>query len=186
MFTSERAAPRACWISTRALAGAFLCLAAPLALAAQEGPRLGAPASASDIAAWSLDAFPDGRGLPSGKGNAVAGAAVYERHCVACHGAKGTGGSGGELVGGKHGLKDASPDKTIGNYWPYATTLFDFVRRAMPLNAPGSLSDDEVYAVCAYLLYLEGIVPENAEMNAATLPRLEMPNRAGFVRIDAP
>jgi cytochrome c len=172
--------------AARPLLGLFLVLAAPVSPAAPEGPRLGTPASAEAIAAWNMNVFPDGRGLPPGKGDALAGKTVYERHCAACHGVKGGGGSGGELAGGAHGLKDPNPDKTVGSYWPYATTLFDFTRRAMPLDAPGSLSEDEVYAVSAYLLYLDGIIAERAEMNAMTLPQVKMPNRAGFVRVDAP
>lgn len=153
---------------------------------AAEGPKLGAPASPQDIAAWSLTVFPDGRGLPPGHGNAAAGKAVYEQHCAACHGPAGIGGSAEELAGAKHGLTDSPPDKTIGTYWPYATTLFDFVRRSMPPGAPGSLSAEQVYAVCAYLLHVNGIISETAEMDAATLPQVKMPNREGFVRVDAP
>jgi len=163
-----------------------LLLAVGQACAAPEGPRLGKPASPQDIAAWSLTVFPDGRGLPAGRGTAAEGKAVYERHCAACHGVKGSGGSAEELAGAKHGLADATPDKTIGTYWPYATTLFDFVRRSMPPDAPGSLGNDSLYAVSAYLLHLNGIIPETAEMNAATLSLVKMPNREGFIPVDAP
>ncbi|MDD5036216.1 MAG: cytochrome c [Methylococcaceae bacterium] len=154
--------------------------------AAPEGPRLGTPASPQDIAAWSLNVFPDGKGLPSGRGTAAEGKAVYDRHCAACHGVKGEGGSAEELAGAKHGLTDPHPDKTIGNYWPYTTTLFDFIRRSMPPDAPGSLGNDPLYAVTAYLLHLNGLIGETTEMNADTLPRLKMPNREGFVWVDAP
>jgi len=155
------------------------------ACAAPEGPKLGKPASPQEIAAWSLTIFPNGKGLPSGRGTAAEGKAVYERHCAACHGPRGAGGSAEELAGGKHGLTDANPDKTIGTYWPYATTLFDFVRRSMPLDAPGSLSNDALYAVCAYLLHINGVIPETAEMTAATLPLVKMPNRDGFIPVNA-
>jgi len=156
------------------------------ACAAKEGPRLGVPASAQDIAAWNLTVFPDGKGLPAGKGSAAEGKVVYEQHCASCHGTKGEGGSADELAGAKHGLTEATPDKTVGNYWPYATTLFDFVRRSMPPAAPGSLSNDQLYAVCAYVLHLNGILSETAEMNATTLPQIKMPNREGFMQVDAP
>ena len=154
--------------------------------AASEGPKLGTPASPQDIAAWSLTVFPDGKGLPAGKGTAIEGKAVYEQQCAACHGPRGEGGSADELAGAKHGLNDAVPDKTVGNYWPYATTLFDFVRRSMPPTAPGSLNNDQLYAVSAYVLHLNGIIMEAAEMNATTLPLVKMPNREGFVRVDMP
>lgn len=161
-----------------------LLLAAGPAHAA--GPGLGKPASPQDIAAWNLTVFPDGRGLPAGHGTAAEGKAVYEQQCASCHGPKGAGGSAEELAGARHGLTEAVPDKTIGNYWPYATTLFDFVRRAMPPTAPGALGNDQLYAVCAYLLHVNGLIPETADMNAATLPLVKMPNREGFVPVDAP
>jgi cytochrome c len=152
---------------------------------AAEGPKLGRPASSQDIARWSLTVFPDGRGLPQGRGAAFQGKMVYEQHCASCHGLQGQGGSADELAGARHGLVGPSPDKTVGTYWPYATTLFDFVRRSMPPAAPGSLSNDQLYAVCAYLLQLNGIIAEAAEMNASTLPLVRMPNREGFVPVDA-
>lgn len=151
-------------------------------VAAPEGPRLGKPLKAADIAAMDINVFPDGSGLPPGKGTALEGKAIYDAQCAACHGPKGSGGSAGELAGGS-ALNGPHPDQTVGNYWPYATTVFDFVRRSMPLNAPRSLSDDQVYAVTAYLLYLNGLIGETAELNAKTLPEVRMPNREGFVRI---
>lgn len=169
----------------------ILILPAALALllagpAHAAGPGLGKPASPQDIAAWNLTVFPDGRGLPAGHGTAAEGKVIYEQQCASCHGAKGEGGSADELAGARHGLTDAVPDKTIGNYWPYATTLFDFVRRSMPPNAPAALSNDQLYAVSAYLLHINGIIPEMAEMNATALPLVKMPNREGFVWVDAP
>ena len=164
----------------------ILSIAPPLASVAAEGPTLGKPASPQEIAAWNLTVYPDGKGLPLGHGSAAEGKQVYERHCASCHGSNGLGGSSEELAGGKHELTDPNPDKTIGTYWPYATTLYDFVRRSMPPNSPGSLSHDQIYAVSAYLLHLNGIIPETAEMNATTLTQVKMPNREGFFRIDAP
>lgn len=149
-----------------------------------EAPHLGTAASAKEIAAWDMHVFPDGQGLPPGSGRAVAGQAVYHSACAKCHGPKGSGGSAEELAGGAHGLTDPQPDKTIGTYWPYATTIFDFVRRSMPLDAPGSLSSEQVYAVTAYLLHLNGVIGEQMEINATTLPQVKMPNREGFVWID--
>jgi cytochrome c len=159
-----------------------VALIAALSTANAEG--LGVPASPADVAARSLNVFPDGKGLPDGRGSASEGKALYAERCASCHGTAGTGGSAEELAGGR--LDGPSPDKTIGTYWPYATTVFDFVRRSMPLDAPGSLSDDQVYAVTAYLLNLNGIIDERAEMNAASLPQVKMPNRDGFIAIDAP
>jgi cytochrome c len=129
-----------------------------------------------------LTVFPDGRGLPDGSGTPEEGKVLYAAHCVACHGPEGQGGSGGELVG-KSPLNGPHPDQTIGNYWPYATTLFDFIRRSMPLNAPRSLTDPNIYALTAYLLHLNGIISKDHAVNAKTLPEIKMPNREGFTRI---
>ena len=159
----------------------WIALTATVA-AAPEGPKLGKPLNAADIAAMDVNAFPDGSGLPTGKGTALDGKGIYDAQCGACHGPKGSGGSAGELAGGS-ALNGPHSDQTVGNYWPYATTVFDFVRRSMPLNAPRSLNDDQVYAVTAYLLHLNGLIGETAEMNAKTLPEVRMPNREGFVRI---
>ena len=129
---------------------------------------------------------PDGRGLPPGSGTATAGATVYADSCVACHGdklqgnpAKGIGGD--RLLGGRGSLATATPIKTVESYWPYSTTLFDYVKRAMPFNAPGSLSDNDVYAVVAYMLSEAKIIQPNDTMNATTLPKVTMPNRDGFI-----
>jgi cytochrome c len=129
---------------------------------------------------------PDGRGLPPGGGNATAGAKVYADNCVACHGdklegnpAKGIGGD--RLTGGRGSLATATPIKTVESYWPYATTLFDYVRRAMPFSAPGSLNDNDTYAVVAYILSEAKIIKATDTMNASTLPKVIMPNRDGFI-----
>lgn len=151
-----------------------------LATAAPEGPKLGRPATPAEIAAQAINVFPDGSGLPPGRGTVAEGKAVYDSQCAACHGPKGLGGSAGELAGGGS-LTGPHPDQNIGTYWPYATTIFDFVRRSMPLHAPRSLSDNQVYAVTAYLLNINGIIGEAVEMNAKTLADMKMPNREGFV-----
>jgi len=146
-----------------------------------ETPNLGRPATAAEIAGWDISVGPDGVGLPAGSGTALKGAAVYEQKCQACHGAKGAGQPNDRLAGGHGTLASKTPVRTIGSYWPYATTVFDYVRRSMPYTQPQSLSDDEVYAVTAYLLQLNGIIGEPDEMNAQTLPKVTMPNRGNFV-----
>ncbi len=150
-----------------------------------EGPRLGRAVTADVAARASLNVFPDGRGLPPGRGNAVQGEPLFRQHCAMCHGAGGKGASAEELSGGSEPLTSEYPDKTIGLYWPYATTVFDITRRAMPMFAPGSLTADEVYAITAYLLAANGVIGERDEMNAQSLPKVRMPNRDGFVGIDA-
>jgi cytochrome c len=144
-------------------------------------PALGAAASAEEIARYDISIPPSGAGLPKGSGTAREGAKVYEQKCAACHGAKGAGKPADALAGGQGTLAAKAPVRTVGSYWPYSTTLFDYVRRAMPLTAPLSLSDDEVYAVSAYVLYLNAIIGEDVAMNAQTLPQVKMPNRDGFV-----
>jgi cytochrome c len=144
-------------------------------------PRFGEPLSAAEIARYDISIPPSGEGLPPGSGSARQGLKVYEQKCLACHGAKGTGKPADALAGGIGSLASNRPLRTVGSYWPYSTTLFDYVRRAMPLNNPLSLSDDEVYAVSAYVLFLNGVVSEDAVMDAQTLPQVKMPNRDGFV-----
>ena len=150
---------------------------------AADAPRFGQPITGAEIAPWDISIAPDGAGLPPGSGPPAQGAAVYaERGCAACHGDKGAGGMSGPLVGGGPlDLKDRDPVKLIGNYWPYATTIFDFTRRAMPWQAPKTLTDNEVYALTAYILALNKIIGENDVMNAETLPKVRMPNRDGFI-----
>ena len=150
------------------------------AASAQEGPDLGVPATQEQIAGWDISIGPDGAGLPAGSGTAAAGKAVYEAKCLACHGAEGAGQPNDRLVGGQGTLREAAPIRTVGSYWPYATTVFDYIRRAMPYVTPHSLTADETYAVTAYLLALNGIIEQDAVMDASTLPRVEMPNRGNF------
>src|ERR1700756_1971227 len=147
-----------------------------------EGPGLGRAATPDEIASWDVSIGPDGAGLPPGRGTPKQGETVYAEKCVGCHGEKGAGKPNDQLVGGRGSLSgDQAPVKTVGSFWPYATTLFDYIRRAMPLNAAKSLSDDEVYAVSAYILQLNGVIGEADAMDAQTLPKVEMPNRDGFI-----
>jgi mono/diheme cytochrome c family protein len=163
------------------LAAAALAWAASAAVAA-ETPKLGKPITNADIAAWDITIGPDGAGLPPGSGTARQGEAVYAAKCVACHGEKGAGKPYDALVGGKDTLvAPQAPVRTVGSYWPYATTFFDYVRRAMPFAETKSLSSDELYSVTAYILNLNGIIGESDTMNAETLPKVRMPNRDGFV-----
>jgi S-disulfanyl-L-cysteine oxidoreductase SoxD len=145
------------------------------------GPNLGKTPSAQELRAADISIPPSGEGLPPGGGDAKQGALVYASKCLACHGDKGIGKPADALVGGIGSLATPKPVRTVGSFWPYATTLFDYTRRAMPLQNPKSLTDDEVYAVSAYILHLNGIIAENAQMNAKTLPQVKMPNRDGFI-----
>ena len=143
-------------------------------------PRLGVAAGAEEIARFDISIPPSGAGLPPGGGSARQGAAVYAAKCQSCHGEKGAGKPADALAGGRGTLATKTPVRTVGSYWPYATTLFDYTRRAMPITSPLSLRDDEVYAVSAYVLFLNGIVGEDTVINAQTLPQVKMPNRDGF------
>ncbi|SRR5258706_10147114 len=170
---SSRIAPIATVVAFVA-ASAFAATPAP--------PKLGRPASADEIARIDISIPPDGKGLPSGSGSVAQGTAVFAQKCAACHGANGEGTpSGDRLVGGIGSLNTANPVKTVASYWPYATTVFDYIRRAMPITNPQSLQNDEVYAVTAYILSVDNIVPKDAVLDAGSLPKVQMPNRAGFV-----
>jgi cytochrome c len=135
----------------------------------------GRPATPEEIKPWDIDVRPDGKGLPQGSGTVAHGKDVFAENCAACHGDKGQGGPKDRLVGGEGTLASDNPIKTVGSFWPYATTLFDYIRRAMPYQAPGSLSVDDTYAVAAYILSLNGIVPADGKLDQATLPKVEMP-----------
>ncbi len=148
-----------------------------------EGPGLGQPATPEAVAAMSINVFPGGMGLPEGSGSVTYGASLYQSKCIVCHGSGGYGASAEPLAGAEMGLTDEWPEKTIGTLWPYATTLFDFIRRSMPMTAPGSLSNDESYALTAYLLYLNNIVAEDTVLNQKTLMQVKMPNVDGFIDI---
>lgn len=143
--------------------------------------------SASEIAGWNIDVRGDGKGLPPGHGSVAQGDALYSTKCAACHGDFGEGnGRMPVLAGGKGTLAKSHPVKTVGSYWPYAPTLYDYIRRAMPFTAPQSLSNDEVYAVTAYVLYLNDIVPKDAVLDAKSLAAITMPNRNGFIKDPRP
>lgn len=149
------------------------------------GPyNFGTAVSNAEIALINIDAMPDGRGLPAGSGNYDTGKEVYTAKCLACHGpdlagVKGTGAAA--LIGGRGSLASGKPKKTVESYWPYASTVFDYVKRAMPFNAPGSLSDDEIYSVVAYVLGEANIFDRSATLNASSLPKIDMPNKDGFI-----
>jgi S-disulfanyl-L-cysteine oxidoreductase SoxD len=147
---------------------------------AQSPYGIGRPATAAEIAGWNIDIGRDGANLPPGSGSVAHGHEVFDQQCAACHGEKGEGGVGDRLVGGQGTIATSKPIKTVGSYWPYAPTLFDYIRRAMPQNAPQSLSNDEVYAVSAYILHLNGLLPADATLDARTLSAIKMPNRGMF------
>jgi S-disulfanyl-L-cysteine oxidoreductase SoxD len=149
--------------------------------AAAEIPNLGRVVTREDAAPYDISIGPDGAGLPEGGGVALRGKTIYEEKCLACHGEKGAGKPNDQLVGGVGTLNGDQPAvKTVGSFWPYATTLFDYVRRAMPFNAPKSLTNDETYAVTAYILHLNGVIGAADVVNARSLPTIAMPNRNGF------
>jgi len=173
------ATTRSTLVSCAAAALVFTCTLA----GSPQSPTFGvgrAP-TAAELRAIDIDVAPDGTGLPAGRGTAAAGKDVYTRRCETCHGPTGKEGPQDVLVGGQGSLSTPTPQKTVGSYWPYATTLWDYIRRAMPFDHPGTLTADEIYAATAYVLFMNGIVGEHDELNQHTLPQLKMPNRRGFV-----
>ena len=150
-----------------------------------ETPHWGKEIPEAALSVWDLTVFPDGTGLPEGSGIPEKGYLLYSQKCESCHGPKGQGRSAEELAGGVGSLTSESPAKTVGSYWPTAPGVFEYIRRAMPMDAPLSLTSDEVYAITAYLLYLSKVIGPEDEMNKTTLPGVVMPNRDGFVWIDA-
>ena len=164
------------------LAALSACLVSPVLALGDTPPDtfgIGRAASAADIARWDIDIGPDGTGLPAGAATARQGEPIYIEKCAACHGSDGRKGLD-KLAGPSTGTRY----KTVGNYWPYATTLFDYIRRAMPLAEPGSLTDTEVYALTAYVLYLNELIPDDKPIDAETLPDVSMPARDRFVPDD--
>jgi S-disulfanyl-L-cysteine oxidoreductase SoxD len=160
-------------------------VAAALALGLLAAPAfafdLGRPATPEEIKLWDIDVTPDGKGLPVGSGTVAQGKQVFADNCTACHGDNGQGGIKDRLAGGQGTLASSAPIKTVGSFWPYATTLYDYIHRAMPYPTPGSLSTDDTYAVTAYILSLNGIVPPDGKVDKDSLPKIKMPNRDGFI-----
>ncbi len=167
------------WPEALALVLATLVVAALAAQSPTYG--LGRAPKDDEIKAWDMAVGPEGKELPPGSGTVADGAKIYAAQCAACHGKTGKEGPNDVLVGGQGTLNTSKPVKTIGSYWPYATTIWDYINRSMPYNKPGSLTAAEVYSVTAYLLSLNGIIKEDAVMNAKTLPEVKMPNRNGFI-----
>ncbi len=165
----------------RRCAVALVAFALSSSYALAQTPHLGTPISAADIAAWDIDILPDGTGLPPGSGTATQGAPIYAVKCALCHGVNGEGGISLALIGGEPLTNGIDTGKTIGNFWQYATTIFDYTRRAMPWLTPRTLSDDEVYALTAHLLEINDIISADDVMNAETLPAVQMSNRDGFI-----
>jgi cytochrome c len=160
-------------------------LTAPAVVRTQER-GLGRPPTAEEIRRLDTSIPPSGAGLPPGSGTAERGKVVYDAQCARCHGATGREGPEEALAGGRGSLATGKPVKTVGSYWPYATTLWDYVNRGMPFDRPGTLPADDVYAVVAYVLRLNEILSENDVIDATTLPRVRMPNRDGFFPDDRP
>jgi cytochrome c len=163
------------------LAAAFLLSACAMPALAADAPHFGVPADPARMKAWDITILPDGSNLPAGKGSVKEGEAVYAAKCQMCHGANGEGKPADRLTGGIGTLNSPQPVKTVASYWPYATTLFDYIRRAMPVTNPHSLTDHEVYSLVAYILSIDGIVKKDAVLDAKTLPKIKMPNRDGFI-----
>ena len=147
---------------------------------------VGRPPTAEELKAWDIAISPDGKELPEGRGTAVDGKPVYDRRCASCHGPTGKEGPNDQLVGGVGTLATAKPIKTVGSYWPYATTIWDYVNRAMPYDLPGTLTANEVYALTAFILHLNGISGERDVIDRTTLPKIHMPNRDGFMPDNRP
>lgn len=168
--------------TSKAIAASMLALGLAACTQTAPGARLGLgqAATAEQIRGWDIDVRADGAGLPPGRGSVAQGRAIYTARCQACHGANGAGGTAPRLAGGQGTLATKTPVLTVGSYWPYATTLYDYIHRAMPLDSPQSLTPDEVYAVTAYTLHLNGIVEADTVLDAASLAAVRMPNRDGF------
>lgn len=162
-----------------AIAVAIAAVASASAVSAAD-PQLGRTATAQEVAGWNIDVFPDGKGYPQGRGSVVNGEKIYQNSCASCHGVKLEGGFGPALTGGSGSLTTAKPQKTVGSYWPYASTVFDYIRRSMPFQAPQSLSNDDVYSVTGYILHVNGLMKLEQSVDADSLKAVRMPNRDAF------
>lgn len=174
MFTPDR------FFHSFAVAVVLATAVASGSASAQTHYGFGKPATPEEISGWNIDVSPDGSGLPQGSGSVEQGKALYTQLCLSCHGEAGKGGTAPALAGGEGTLATPKPKRTIGSFWPYATTVFDYINRAMPWDKPQSLKPDEVYALTAMLLNANKLVPDDAVMNAETLPKVRMPNQSGF------
>lgn len=176
MFTPKR------W--TPILAAALLIAGCATTQEPKARYGIGAAASVAEIHGWDIDVAPDGAGLPAGSGSVAQGRTLFGAKCAACHGAGGEGGAASRLVGGRGTLATAKPVATIGSFWPYATTVYDYINRAMPFDKPQSLAPQEVYALTAFLLHQNGVIGADAVLDAHSLPKIAMPNRNGFTSPD--
>jgi S-disulfanyl-L-cysteine oxidoreductase SoxD len=165
----------------RAILAASVWLAMMAGASRAETPNLGKPIDEAAIAAWDISILPDGTGLPKGSGTPSQGAPIFAEKCAACHGDNGKGGEAAALVSDRELAGISAAQKTIRNFWPYSTTIFDFIRRAMPAQMPHSLTDDEVYALTAYILAGNKLIGANDAMDAQSLPKVKMPNRDNFI-----
>lgn len=179
MSTPRTVRPAWTAVTMALLAGCAAPVATPPGAGSPLG--LGRLASADELRGWNIDVTPDGQGLPAGSGTVAEGRALFAQRCSACHGSNGQGATAPPLVGGLGSMTQKSPLRTVGSFWPYAPTVFDYVYRSMPFDKPQSLTAPEVYALTAFLLHANGIVAADAVMNARTLPAVAMPNRNGFV-----
>jgi mono/diheme cytochrome c family protein len=159
-----------------------LALLAAAAFAQSPKYGVGRAPTADEVRQWAISVSPDGKGLPGGRGTAAEGREMFANRCARCHGQKGEGAESVAIAGGQGTLKGPKPLKTVGSFWPYAPTLFDYVNRAMPFDKPGTLGANQVYAITGYVLFLNGIVQEGDVMDAGSLPKVRMPNRDGFVK----
>ena len=166
------------------LAAALLAAGCATAQAPKARYGIGTEATPAEIRGWDIDVAPDGAGLPAGSGGVAQGRAIFAAKCAACHGANGEGGASSRLVGGKGSLASSKPVATIGSFWPNATTVYDYINRAMPFDRPQSLAPNEVYALTAFLLHQNGVIGADAALDARSLPKVTMPNRNGFASSD--
>jgi cytochrome c len=163
-----------------------LLLLAPMLVAQSPKYGVGRPPTPDEIRAWSISVGPDGAGLPPGRGTAAEAKELYANRCAKCHGDKGQGRDSVPIAGGQGTLRSPKPLRTVGSFWPYSTTIWDYIHRAMPFDRPGTLTADQVYSLTAYVLYLNDLANENDVIDARTLPKIQMSNRNGFVKDPRP